>query len=156
MRYLLLLSFLVAATFCPEGSEGFTVVASLLVRNTSPCSREQALECVWKHVDGLIKDETGKIRMDEEDKDGCLDIVEVDHAKTLYLGRYISRAANLIESSETIMRNCDFDKDGCISANDFMMSNRTCVNDNLKRQLIRDYICSEAEQQSFRQRGRLH
>lgn len=128
-----------------------TVLSRLVERSSA--SREDAIQCVLKYVDGLkeTKDSRGKTVYVFDKKDGCVSEDEISWAKSTYLAWYERQIADL-ETNAKIMRNCDFNmaeedrlgKPHCIDRDDMVKSNRTCLATPARINKLYTYICNRA------------
>jgi hypothetical protein len=105
---------------------GTFLLAALAVHASAP-PREVLIDCVLRYVD--------------TDHDGCVTAREIDHARSEYLN-IIERMAST--RTEKIMRDCDYNRDGCISRSDMEAANTTCVASEKDRNRFNDYICKRA------------
>lgn len=129
-------------------------------RSASP-TREDIIECMLTYVDGLreTKDSRGRnvYVLNEASRDGCVDDQEIDVAKLAYLSSF-ERKVSWVQPNSRIMTNCDFDmetedKNGqshCISRQDMVLSNKTCLDTPDKLEHMDTYICRRARSK-FRQ-----
>lgn len=118
-------------------------------------SREDIIECMLTYVDGLreTKDSRGRnvYVLNAPSRDGCVDDMEIDVAKLAYLSPF-ERKVSWVQPNSRIMTNCDFDmetedKNGqphCISRQDMVLSNKTCLNTPDKLEHMETYICRRA------------
>lgn len=85
--------------------------------------RQKGIDCILQYVD--------------TNKDGCVDYVEIGRA----LGQCLSGAERLVAPRiETIMHDCDYDKNRCISRLDMERSNATCLRKpDYVRRLLNDF-----------------
>ena len=116
-------------------------------------TREEAAACLMMYVDGLrVTYDYHKIAhcvLDELEQDHCVDIEEVRAAKACYLTQAEQVAAWIVKSDDQIMRDCDLDANGCISYNDMVGANQTCLNGNTlhkpRLEWYKQYICARAK-----------
>jgi hypothetical protein len=87
------------------------VAVLVQAKSTAMEKREEAIECVMRYVD-------------VDPRDGCIDSQEVSRARINCVS-FLKRTG--IPRVETIMRDCDFDGNGCISREDMLNSNKTCL-----------------------------
>jgi len=90
--------------------------------------REEAIECVLRYVD-------------VNPKDGCVDSLEVSDARINCVPWW---KRSLVPRVETIMRDCDFDGNGCISGDDMRRANATCLHKESDLDLLLDDFCPNA------------
>jgi hypothetical protein len=124
---------------------------------TAEFSRADAGDCLLRFIDGLTsyKDvyKVLHVDMDETAKDGCVDVKEVEAAKQYYLVAWERALAWLVKSNEQIMRDCDNDKNGCISKQDMIDSVTHCL-DGITRgtrrlDIFNDYICARGRKKEL-------
>jgi hypothetical protein len=104
-------------------------------------------------VDGIqpITTASGKRVYGYGYKDGCIDYDEIEDAKRAFLSPLENFLAKL-EPKEKIMRNCDFDmaeedklgKMHCISKEDMIRSNKTCLATQARLDKVDKYVCTRA------------
>lgn len=107
----------------------------------------------WKDDDGSHDDKArfNQTRMDmmnctlayiDRNHDGYVSEEEMEWGRQNLLSWYERPWA---EDTETIMRNCDFDRDGRISRSDMELSYSTCLNTEKKLSEFNKYICKRAK-----------
>jgi hypothetical protein len=126
-----------------------------VTRRGASFDREDIIECMLYYVDGLrqTKDSRGRnvYVLNPSSRDGCVDEEEIDLAKFAYLSPF-ERKVSWVQPNSKIMANCDFDvaeedKNGrphCISREDMVRSNKTCLNTPDKLEKMETYICRRA------------
>lgn len=98
-------------------------------------TREDAIDCLAKHVD--------------TDHNGWISAQELDTARRRYAGPVLKMATFVLGalhfdvSTETTFKNCDFDHDGHLTADDFRKSVKTCLPDQRGMCILKS-VCDRA------------
>lgn len=121
-------------------------------------SRNDAITCVLKYVDGLRKtsDPVGHPVWSWGPKDGCVNAAEIDAAKERYLSDVERLATSIVKSTLDILWDCDYDSSarsksdttrissGCISRSDMVGSVDRCLNNQDKLNMLNNAVCKRA------------
>lgn len=123
----------------------------LIARGTF--TRQDGIDCILRYVDGLTpeKDADGVWRYVYGEKDGCVDNDEITYAKAAFLTPLQQFIAQL-EKNAKIMHNCNADaeqeiaqgREACISREDMVASNKTCIATQARLDKLNKYICKPA------------
>lgn len=98
----------------------------------APFTRAHAIDCVLRYVD-------------ISPRDGFVTALEIDAAKERYLTWYERGAAYLVQTTSTIIHDCDFaPRDGKLSRRDMELSNATCIGTPVLLDKLKTYLCDRA------------
>lgn len=144
-----------------ERNNATAQAASRVKRGSSstPFTRTDGMECVLKYVDGLVKykDVLGHELFKFQNKDGCVDVKEIQNAKERYLKDHERLATAIVKDNDQIMWDCDYDttarsmkdlvrlRTGCITREDMRMSVDHCITSQTDLTLLKEKVCDRAK-----------